>query len=213
MIRATDDVEKLRIFIGQGMLMALQALLLLTGTLIILFLTNWKLMLVILPVLPIALIVFMIFGALAQPLFGEAQKRLSKLNTVLQENLAGLKVVKAFATEPREKERFQESIDSELEQRLKINRVFSFLFPFIFLIANLGQAAVLYFGGREIINGTLTLGEWQKFSLYLDLCFHPHGANRHDHFLHGASGRQRRDASLKSSIPKTMLKTNRMPLN
>jgi len=175
MIRATDDVEKLRLFIGQGMLMALQALLLLTGTLIILFLTNWKLMLVILPVLPIALFVFMGFGAIAQPLFGEAQRRLSKLNTILQENLAGLKVVKAFATEPREKERFQVSIDSELDQRLKINRVFSFLFPFIFLIANLGQAAVLYFGGREIINGTLTLGEWQKFSLYLTFVFIPMG--------------------------------------
>jgi ATP-binding cassette subfamily B multidrug efflux pump len=175
MIRATDDVEKLRLFLGQGLIMALQALLLLTSTLIILSLTNWKLMLVILPVLPVALIVFMIFGAVAQPLFGEAQKRLSKVNTILQENLAGLKVVKAFATEPREKIRFQESIDSELEQRLNINRVFSFLFPFIFLIANLGQAAILYFGGREIINGTLTLGEWQKFSLYLVFVFIPMG--------------------------------------
>ncbi|PID85513.1 MAG: ABC transporter ATP-binding protein [Chloroflexi bacterium] len=173
MIRATDDVEKLRLFIGQGMLMALQALLLLTCTLIILFLTNWRLMLVILPVLPIALIVFMVFGAVAQPLFSEAQRRLSRLNTILQENLAGLKVVKAFATEPQEKERFQESINSELKQRLKINGVFSFLFPFVFLVANLGQAAILYFGGREIISGTLTLGEWQKFSLYLIFVFIP----------------------------------------
>jgi ATP-binding cassette subfamily B protein len=173
MVRATDDVEKLRLFLGQGMLMALQALLLLVGTLTILMLTNFKLTLVVLPVLPIALIVFIAFGATVQPLFAEAQKRLSKVNTILQENLAGLQVVKAFATEPREKERFQGSIDSELEQRLKINRIFSFLFPFVFLIANLGQAAILYFGGREIISGNLTLGEWQKFSLYLTFVFIP----------------------------------------
>ncbi|MBP7043766.1 MAG: ABC transporter ATP-binding protein [Chloroflexi bacterium] len=175
MIRATDDVEKLRLFLGQGLLMALQAFILLTGTLIILMLSNFKLTLVILPVLPLALFIFMGFGAIAQPLFREAQIRLSRVNTILQENLAGLKVVKAFASEPREQARFSESIDSELDQRIRISRTFSFLFPFIFLIANLGQAAILYFGGVQIVNGTLTLGEWQKFSLYLTFVFIPMG--------------------------------------
>ncbi len=83
MVRATDDVERLRTFIGQGLLLALQALILLVGTLIILMLTNWKLTLVVLPVLPIALVVFMVFGALAQPLFAEVQRRLSGANTIL----------------------------------------------------------------------------------------------------------------------------------
>src|SRR5690606_6723348 len=86
-----------------------------------------------------------------------------------------LKVVKAFTSEPREEKRFHEGIDSLLEQRIKVSRIFSFLFPFIFLIANLGQAAVLYFGGRQIIDGTLTLGEWQKFSRYLVYVFLPMG--------------------------------------
>lgn len=175
MIRATDDVERLRGFIGMGLLMALQALLLLSGTLIILLLTNVRLTLVVLPVLPIALIIFMIFGSIAQPLFVEVQKRLGRVNTTLQENLAGLKVVKAFTSEAREEQRFHEGIDSLLAQRIKVSRIFSFLFPFIFLIANLGQAAVLYFGGRQIIEGTLTLGEWQKFSLYLVYVFLPMG--------------------------------------
>jgi ATP-binding cassette subfamily B protein len=125
--------------------------------------------------LPLALVIFMIFGAIAQPLFVEVQKRLGRVNTTLQENLAGLKVVKAFTTEPREEKRFHESIDSLLQQRIKVSRIFSFLFPFIFLIANLGQAAVLYFGGRQIIEGTLTIGEWQKFSLYLVYVFIPMG--------------------------------------
>ncbi len=175
MIRATDDVERLRVFIGQGLLMALQALILLGGTLVILLLTNFRLTLVVLPVLPLALIIFMFFGMIAQPLFVEVQKRLGRVNTTLQENLAGLKVVKAFTSEAREEKRFDDSIDSLLEQRVKVSRIFSFLFPFIFLIANLGQAAVLYFGGRQIINGTLTLGEWQKFSLYLIYVFVPMG--------------------------------------
>ena len=175
MIRATDDVEKLRLFLGQGMLMAFQSFILLTGTIIILWLTNPKLTLVIIPVLPIAFFVFMGFGAIAQPLFREAQIRLSRVNTILQENLAGLKVVKSFASEPREQARFRVSIDSERDQRIKISRTFSFLFPFIFLVANLGQAAILYFGSAQIVNGTLTLGEWQKFSLYLVFVFIPMG--------------------------------------
>lgn len=175
MIRATDDVERLRVFIGQGLLLALQALILLVGTLVILLMTNVRLTLVVLPILPIALVIFMLFGIIAQPLFVEVQKRLSRVNNTLQENLAGLKVVKAFTSEKREQKRFHEGIDSLLNQRVKVSRIFSFLFPFIFLIANLGQAAVLYFGGRQIINGTLTLGEWQKFSLYLVYVFLPMG--------------------------------------
>ena len=103
------------------------------------------------------------------------QIRLSALNTVLQENVAGLKVVRAFAREPHEQARFNRAADAVLEQQLKVGRTFSFLFPVIFLIANLGQAAVLYFGGRQIIGGTLTLGEWQKFSLYLAYVFLPMG--------------------------------------
>ncbi len=175
MIRATDDVERLRLFIGQGLLMALQALLLLGGTLIILLATNVRLTFVVLPVLPIALVIFILFGSIAQPLFIEVQKRLGRVNTILQENLAGLKVVKAFTTETREEKRFHEGIDALLQQRIKVSRIFSFLFPFIFLVANLGQAAVLYFGGRQIIDGTLTIGEWQKFSLYLVYVFLPMG--------------------------------------
>jgi ATP-binding cassette subfamily B protein len=63
MIRATDDVEKVRLFIAQGLVLAAQAFILLTATLIILFLTNWRLTLVVLPTLPIALVLFMGFGA------------------------------------------------------------------------------------------------------------------------------------------------------
>ena len=175
MIRATDDVEKVRLFIGQGLVVALQSVVLLVATLLVLWFTNPALTLVILPILPIAFSVFFVFGRMAQPLFMAAQIRLSALNTVLQENVAGLKVIKAFAREPEEQVRFRTAADAVLAQQLKVARIFSFLFPVIFLIANLGQAAILYFGGTQIINGTLTLGEWQKFSLYLAYVFMPMG--------------------------------------
>jgi len=175
MIRATDDVEKVRLFIGQGLIMALQALVLLVGTLIILLGTNVKLTLVALPVLPLALLMFLVFGAVAQPLFTALQIRLSTLNTILQENLAGIRVVKAFVREPHEQARFRQAADSHLEQNLKISRTFAFIFPATFLIANLGQAAVLYAGGLQILDGTLTLGQWQQFSLYLVYVFFPLG--------------------------------------
>lgn len=175
MIRATDDVERLRLFLGQGLLMAVQAVILLVGTMVILLATNFQLTLVVLPILPLSMIIFAVFGSRIQPLFGEVQRRLSRVNDILQENLAGLKVVKAFAREPAEKERFSDSIDHLLDQRVKVARTFTFLFPLFFLIANLGQAAILYFGGRQIIDGTLTIGEWQKFSLYLIYIFLPMG--------------------------------------
>jgi ATP-binding cassette subfamily B protein len=173
--RATDDVEKLRLFIAQGLVLAAQAVLLLLATLVILMLTNWRLMLLIMPILPLALILFGIFGAISQPLFVQVQIRISRLNTILQENLAGIKVVKAFVREPYERERFEKAAVDLWEQQLKVARAFTFLFPLVFLIAQLGQALVLGGGGVQIINGTLNLGEYQKFSLYLVFVFFPIG--------------------------------------
>ncbi|HET7768295.1 MAG TPA: ABC transporter ATP-binding protein [Chloroflexota bacterium] len=175
MVRATDDVEKLRAFLGQGLLMTAQALVILVASLAVLALTNWQLTLVVVPVLPLAMVMFGIFGGLAQPMFILVQQRLSVLNTILQENLAGIRVVKAFVRERRERERFDAAVDELVGTQIRLARLFSFLFPFVFLVANLGQAVVLYFGGRQIVGGTLTLGEWQKFSLYLVYVFFPMG--------------------------------------
>ena len=175
MVRATDDVEKVRTFIGQGLLMALQSLVLMTGTLIILSLTNLRLMLIILPILPLAFALFMVFGGIARPMFEMVQRKLSAMNAVLQENVAGIKVVKAFNRERQQQERFGRAADDYMGQMLRVMRLMTFLMPTIFLLANLGQAVVLYFGGQQIIAGTLTLGEWQKFSLYLVFVFIPVG--------------------------------------
>ncbi len=173
MIRATDDVEKVRLFIGQGLLQLVGAVILLTGTVIILFTSNASLAWTAMPILPIALVLFLIFGSVSQPMFIKVQQKLSALNTVLQENLAGIKVIKAFTREKEQQAKFRVAADATMNQAIAISRLFTFLFPLVFLIANLGQAAILYVGGKQIISGLLTLGEWQEFSLYLVYLFFP----------------------------------------
>jgi ATP-binding cassette subfamily B multidrug efflux pump len=173
MVRATDDIEKVRLFIGQGLLQLVGSVVLLVGTLIIIFTTNAQLAIVALWILPVAVIIFMIFGTVSRPLFTLVQQKLSALNTVLQENLAGIKVIKAFTREPSEKVKFTNSADNLMKQQITIARLFTFLFPLTFLVANLGQATVLYAAGRQILRGTLSLGEWQEFSMYLMYLFFP----------------------------------------
>jgi len=173
MIRATDDIEKVRLFLGQGLLQLIGAILLLSATLVILFATNVQLALVTIWILPVSLVLFMIFGTISQPLFTKVQIKLSALNTVLQENLAGIKVVKAFTREKSEQKKLKDSATDLMNQQITISRLFAFLMPLVFLIANLGQATTLYAGGQQIIHGTLTLGEWQEFSLYLVYLFLP----------------------------------------
>ena len=175
MIRATDDVERLRMFLGQGLLMAVQSVVMFTAALIILLATNARMTLVIMPVLPLAVMVFMGFSGIAMPMFGQVQARLSRLNTILQENLAGIKVIKAFTREPEEQARFDRSADDLMAIQIRLARLFAFLFPLVFLLANLGQAAVLYFGGQQIVRGALTLGQYQKFSMYLMFVLMPLG--------------------------------------
>ncbi len=173
MIRATDDVEKVRLFIGQGLLQLVGAFILLTGTIIILFSTNASLAWTVMPILPIALVLFMVFASLSRPMFAQVQQKLSALNTVLQENLAGIKVIKAFTREKQQQDKFKARADDTMDQAIKLSRLFTFMFPLVFMIANLGQASILYFGGKEIIAGTLSLGAWQEFSMYLMYLFMP----------------------------------------
>jgi ATP-binding cassette subfamily B protein len=173
MIRATDDVEKVRLFIGQGLLQLVGAVILLVGTVIILFTSNVPLAWTAMPILPVAIITFVIFASLAQPMFSKVQQKLSHLNTVLQENLAGIKVIKAFTREKEQQAKFRHAADDTMNQQIAVSRLFTFMFPFIFLVANLGQAAILYLGGKQIIVGTLSVGAWQEFSIYLMYLFFP----------------------------------------
>jgi len=173
MVRATDDVEKVRIFIGQGLLQLVGAVILLTGTVIILFSTNVALAWTAMPILPLAGVMFAFFAGSARPMFTKVQQKISILNTILQENLAGIKVIKAFTREKEQQAKFNTAADHTMDQQIQLARLFTFMFPIVFMIANLGQAAILYVGGKQIISGLLTIGAWQEFSLYLMYLFFP----------------------------------------
>jgi ATP-binding cassette subfamily B multidrug efflux pump len=175
MTRATSDVEQVRVFLGQGFLVMINAVVLLIGITIILFALNWRLAAVTLPILPLALVFFALFGSLARPLFMTVQQKLGAFNTILQENVAGFRVVKAFVRTDQERRRFQAANDDLVNASLRVNRTMSFMFPVIFLISSLGQVAILGVGGNYVIQGTLGVGELVAFTSYLLLAFFPIG--------------------------------------
>jgi ATP-binding cassette subfamily B protein len=101
------------------------------------------------------------------------QRKLGTLNSILQENLAGMRVVKAFAREPYEIDRYLQQNKSLLDENLQLVRLFSTAFPLIFLIANLGMVAVVWVGGLEVIQVRLTLGELVAFTGYIGFMLMP----------------------------------------
>jgi len=177
MTRATNDVDLVRMAVGTGMgfLMMLSAIIMLIGSLTILFVMNWQLALAIVLLMPLALGLFMVFGRRVRPIFTRIQQKVSALNTVLQENLAGIRVVKAFAREPYEAERFSRTNLELLEENLRVGKMFAGMFPTVFLILNLGTLVVMWYGGLQVIGDQLTLGELAAFNSYLMMVMFPLG--------------------------------------
>ena len=173
MTRVTSDVDMVRQFTGQGFLQLVSATLMILATAAALLLMNWRLALLTLPVLPLVFAVFGGFARRAMPLFTGVQQRLSALNTILQENLAGVRVVKAFVREAYEAERYDRANESLLQQNLRVVRTFSTAFPLTFFIASLGTLAVIWAGGNQVIGGELTVGELVAFNTYLGILVFP----------------------------------------
>ncbi|MGB3906462.1 MAG: ABC transporter ATP-binding protein [Anaerolineae bacterium] len=171
--RATSDVELVRMFMGTGLLQLSSALLMMIGSLILLFRTNWQLTLITLPVMLSVLGVFGFFAGKGRPLFILVQQKLGGLNTILQENLAGVRVVKAFAREPWERGRFGESNLDLRNANVRVGRMFAFVIPLIFTIANLGTLTVVWGGGYQVIANRLTIGELVAFQSYLMMTMFP----------------------------------------
>jgi ATP-binding cassette subfamily B protein len=166
MTRMTSDVEMVRMFAGNGLLQLVSALVLLAGTLAILFSTNVALTLIFLAMLPFIGAVFFVFIRQVMPLAHTVQQKLGNLNTVLQENLAGIRVVKAFAREDFEHGRFGGANFELLGENVKLIKAFSTFFPLIFMIANLGTVGVVWAGGLQVMGQRLTLGELVAFLGY-----------------------------------------------
>lgn len=171
--RATSDVDRVQMFVGRGFIMFLTALIMIVGSLILLFSLDWQLSLIMLVLMPLTMLIFFIFATRARPLFLKVQQYLSHLNTVLQENLAGVRVVKAFAREPYEWERFAAANLDLTNQSIGVGKMIALAFPLIFLLANLGTLAVIWIGGLQTIAGRLTIGELVAFQSYLMMTMFP----------------------------------------
>ncbi|MFQ5612616.1 MAG: ABC transporter ATP-binding protein [Anaerolineae bacterium] len=173
MTRATSDVDLVRQFTGQGLFQLLNALIMLLGSAIVLFVMNWRLALITLAVIPLMFLVMGRFVMVIRPLFERIQARLGILNTILQENLAGVRVAKAFARESFEMDRFSAANVAYKNQNIAAARVFSTNFPLFFFISNLGVVAIVWVGGLQVIGGGLSLGELVAFNTYLTFLLMP----------------------------------------
>ncbi len=173
MTRMTSDVEMARHFVGRGFVMLLSAVLMLLGTIAIMFAMNWRLALLVFSIVPIILVFFSVFVRKIMPISRDVQRKLGALNTILQENLAGMRVVKAFAREDFETQRYLDQNQDLFDENIKLVKLFSLAFPLIFFIANLGMVAVVWVGGLQVIGETLTLGELVAFTGYLGFMLMP----------------------------------------
>jgi len=167
MTRLSSDVDQVRSFASHGLSLMLRALLMIIGSMVMLLIIDWQLALVMLALLPVAgLLIWLVFRA-ARPLFLIVQQKLAALNTIVQENLAGVKVVKAFVRERFEIERFEGSNLDYMQQYVKVGRLLAVALPVLTVLTNVGIVAIIWLGGLSVIGGRLTLGELVAFNSYL----------------------------------------------
>jgi ATP-binding cassette subfamily B multidrug efflux pump len=171
--RLTSDVEQIRTFAGSGVVQLANAVVMLIGTTAVLLYLDWQLALVALAIVPIIAVLLVRFVGRIRPLFREVQQTLGMLNTVLQEDLLGVRVIRAFAREDYETARYTSVNDELLEKNLTTVRVFSNNFPFVFLFANLGTLAIIWFGGWQVIGGRLSVGDLVAFNTLLGFMLFP----------------------------------------
>jgi ATP-binding cassette, subfamily B, multidrug efflux pump len=171
--RLTSDVEQIRTFAGSGVVQLANAVVMLIGATVVLLYLDWQLALVALAVVPVIAVLLVRFVGRIRPLFREVQQTLGRLNTVLQEDLVGVRVIRAFAREDYETARYTSVNDELLEKNLTTVRVFSNNFPFVFLFANLGTLAIIWFGGWQVIGGRLSVGDLVAFNTLLGFMLFP----------------------------------------
>lgn len=171
--RLTNDVEQIRTFTGSGVVQLGNAAVMLVGTTFLLLYLDWQLALVALAIVPPIVFVLVRFVQKIRPLFGEVQETLGRLNTVLQEDLSGVRVIRAFAREDYEVERYRKVNDELLSKNLQTVQTFANNFPFIFLLSNLGTLGIVLFGGLQVIGGRLSIGELVAFNAYLGFLLQP----------------------------------------
>ncbi|HUS78587.1 MAG TPA: ABC transporter ATP-binding protein [Patescibacteria group bacterium] len=165
--RLTSDLSQVQMIVTMSLRMFTRAPLMFLGSFGIMFATNPDLAVVVLALLPITAILVYFFVRIVRPLFTEVQERLECLNQVLQENLSGIRVVKAFVRREHENERFEEANSKLYDTSVRMSQYISIFFPIVMALMNMGTVAIIYFGGIQVFQGTTSLGQIMAFTNYL----------------------------------------------
>ncbi len=167
MSRATVDLQAIRFFLGYGLIFITQNLLTITLVTIVMVAINPLLALIAL--IPAPLIVFTAsrYNRVSRPAQQEVAQRIAELTAEAEENISGIRIVKAFAREEYQLHRFQRAVARVFDQSIYSTKLQAFFSPLIGLLPQIGIALVLLIGGREVIDGTLSLGAFTAFYTYL----------------------------------------------
>ena len=173
MSRATVDLQSVRFFLGYGLVLISQAALTVVFAAIAVIVIDPTLALVSLFPIPFVIWIANRYGRQARPALQEVQQRIGELTADVEESVGGVRVVKAFAAEEQRQRRFSESVTRVFEQSMISTRLRAFYNPFIGFLPQLGLAALLLVGGRKVVDGSLTLGEFTAFYGYLLMLLAP----------------------------------------
>jgi ABC-type multidrug transport system fused ATPase/permease subunit len=173
MSRATVDLSAVRFFLGYGLVFILQAVLSLTLAGVAMVLINFKLGLIAMAPVPFVVFISQRYGRSARPAVQEVQQRIAELTAEAEENISGVRVVKSFAREPRQLERFRHSVARVFDQSMVATRLEATFNPLIAFLPQLGLSAVLIVGGESVIHAHLKLGQFTQFYLYLNMLVTP----------------------------------------
>jgi ABC-type multidrug transport system fused ATPase/permease subunit len=173
MSRGTVDLQAVRFFLGYGLVFILQSVLTIVLAGAVMIAVEPKLGLIALAPVPFVIVISYRYGRRARPAIGEVQQRIAELTADAEENITGVRVVKAFARESRQLQRFRRSSGRVFEQAMVTTRLEATYNPVIGFLPQLGLAAVLLLGGQAVIHSHLTLGQFTSFYLYLNMLISP----------------------------------------
>ncbi|HEX6024813.1 MAG TPA: ABC transporter ATP-binding protein [Solirubrobacter sp.] len=173
MSRATVDLASVRFFLGYGLVFILQsALTILLGAVAMFVLDPALAALALIPV-PFVVAVAWRYGRRSRPALQEVQQRIAEVTADVEENISGVRVVKAFAAEPRQLARFRGGVARVFSQAMYATRLRAFYNPFLAFLPSVGLAVILLVGGRQVVNGSMTLGDFTAFYSYLLMLIGP----------------------------------------
>jgi ATP-binding cassette subfamily B protein len=173
MSRATVDLQVVRFFLGYGLIFMIQSGLTILFASAAMFQKNAGLAALSLIPVPFVVAVAARYGLRARPAIQEVQQRIAEMTAEVEENISGVRVVKSFAREGRQLARFTGEVGRVFDQAMISTRLQAFYAPFIGFLPQLGLAAILFFGGRKVVNGSMTLGDFTAFYAYLLMLLGP----------------------------------------